>query len=491
VVTGSEDDSQRPHAGAAVRSFVSPQTSLAGLDATSVASLIASASDVTLVLDAAGVIRDLAFQSEELLGDLNDSASWIGRPVAATVMPDSRGKVEALLRGATEDSDSRWRHINHRGPDGASVPVLYCCVRLPGGDRMVMFGRDLRVMSALQQRLVAAQQSLERDYSRLRETEVRYRLLFQQSSEAILILDAEGQRVTEANPAARRLLTGEDRELVDRDLASLLAADSAPLVQAYLGRIAAGGRSEEVAARVAHGSAAVQVRAALFRQEGRTFLLVRLAPQGAAAAPSSLPDVKSTLLRAVESAPDGFVVTDADGDVLDANAAFLDMAGLGSADQARGRSIENWLGEGVDMNVLFANLRSRGSVRFFSTAMHGDGGRAHRVEVSAVSVRNENEQPLFGFAVRDVGARLKLPLPQERQLPRSVEQLTELIGRVPLKDLVRDATEVIERLCIEAALELTGDNRASAAEMLGLSRQSLYVKLRRYGLGDLSPGDAE
>jgi hypothetical protein len=38
---------------------------------------------------------------------------------------------------------------------------------------------------------------------------------------------------------------------------------------------------------------------------------------------------------------------------------------------------------------------------------------------------------------------------------------------------------------------LSGDNRASAAEMLGLSRQSLYVKLRRYGLGDLGaePGD--
>ena len=29
------------------------------------------------------------------------------------------------------------------------------------------------------------------------------------------------------------------------------------------------------------------------------------------------------------------------------------------------------------------------------------------------------------------------------------------------------------------------DNRALAAQFLGLSRQSLYVKLRRYGLGDL------
>jgi DNA-binding NtrC family response regulator len=37
-------------------------------------------------------------------------------------------------------------------------------------------------------------------------------------------------------------------------------------------------------------------------------------------------------------------------------------------------------------------------------------------------------------------------------------------------------------MCIEAALQLTHDNRASAAEMLGLSRQSLYVKLRRFGM---------
>jgi DNA-binding protein Fis len=29
---------------------------------------------------------------------------------------------------------------------------------------------------------------------------------------------------------------------------------------------------------------------------------------------------------------------------------------------------------------------------------------------------------------------------------------------------------------------LTQNNRASAAEMLGLSRQSLYVKLRRFGM---------
>lgn len=41
---------------------------------------------------------------------------------------------------------------------------------------------------------------------------------------------------------------------------------------------------------------------------------------------------------------------------------------------------------------------------------------------------------------------------------------------------------MIERLCIDAAHERTGDNRASAADLLGLSRQALYIKLHRYRL---------
>ena len=69
-------------------------------------------------------------------------------------------------------------------------------------------------------------------------------------------------------------------------------------------------------------------------------------------------------------------------------------------------------------------------------------------------------------------------------------QITQQVGRVPLKALVRQSTDVVEKLCIEAALNLTGDNRASAAELLGLSRQSLYSKLRRHNLGDIGSDDA-
>ncbi len=46
----------------------------------------------------------------------------------------------------------------------------------------------------------------------------------------------------------------------------------------------------------------------------------------------------------------------------------------------------------------------------------------------------------------------------------------------------------IEKLVIEAALDITATTRL-AAELLGLSRQGLYAKLHRFGIGDISGND--
>ena len=185
-------------------------------------------------------------------------------------------------------------------------------------------------------------------------------------------------------------------------------------------------------------------------------------------------------------------MTDLDRRILTANPAFLDLAELASEEQARGEQLDRWVGRpGVDLDALIANLREHSSVRHFNTILRGEYGANEEVEISAVSVPS-GEHPCYGFTIRIVGAQKPAKPRRPRELPRSVEQLTQLVGRVTLKELVRETTDVIERLCIEAALELTGDNRASAAEMLGLSRQSLYSKLRRFGLGDLdSDSDSE
>ena len=176
------------------------------------------------------------------------------------------------------------------------------------------------------------------------------------------------------------------------------------------------------------------------------------------------------------------------GTVLYANRSFAEMAQFDTSEQVVGEPLDRWLGRsGVDLGVLMANLRQNDAVRLFPTVIRGRFGSETSVEISAASVPN-GKQSCLGFTVRDVGRRLQTESESRGSdnpgLSRAVAQLAELVGRVPLKDIVGQTTDLIEQMCIEAALQLTRDNRAAAAEMLGLSRQSLYVKLRRYGLGE-------
>ena len=468
-----------------MKAFTTPAKSLGALDPEAAATLIAAASDLALVIDEHGTIQDVAFNSDGLADELDVHASWIGLPWRDTVSVESRPKAEALLRDALKRTEPRWRHLNHPTGRNADVPVLYSAVRAGEAGRVVAFGRDLRAMSDLQQRLVNAQQSLEQDYSRLRHTEMRYRLLFQMSSEAVLILDAGSLKVTDANPAAQHLFGDATRRVLARGLPLAFEPASAEAIQTLLNIVRVAGRADGIQGRLLDSGRDVIVSASLFREDHASLFLVRIASVEAHDNAVVVSQTKSKLLQLIESAPDGFVVIGMDGRIITANAAFVELAQLASEEAARGASLDRWLGsEGVDLDVMIANLRQRGSVRLFATIMRGENGAVVDVEVSGVAVTSDG-QNCYGLAIRDFSRRVAVPEPSG-DWPRPASHLTDLIGRVSLKELVRQSTDVIERLCIEGALKMTGDNRASAAEMLGLSRQSFYVKLRRHGLGDLA-----
>lgn len=466
------------------KAFRTAKQTLDQLTADTIATLIAASADIALVIDRKGIIVDLSLGGSDLPPEVGDH--WLGKPWLETVALDSRPKVEALLEDAARGEPPRWRHVNHLTRDGRNIPVRYCTVRLRKEGNIVAVGRDLQAIANLQQRLVDAQQSVERDYWSLRQLETRYRFLFQTASEAVLIVDAASQKILEANPVAEKLLGDRGKRVIGRPLADAFAKESAAPVHDFLAEVRAAGRAEDIQAKLPD-SRRLAVRAALLRQESGSLLLVRLHPVDRTEADSSLSETKRQLASIVESAPDGIVVTGQDGRIVSANAAFLELAQLAGEDEAKGESLDQWLGRpGVDLNVLIANVRQHGSVRLFSTSVQGNYGTVTEVEISAVAIRSE-DRLRFGFVIRDVGPRLATDNQTMQALPRSVEQLKDLVGRVPLKELVRESTDLIEKLCIEAALDLTDDNRASAAELLGLSRQSLYVKLRRYGLGDLGP----
>ncbi|MEL6267969.1 MAG: PAS domain-containing protein, partial [Pseudomonadota bacterium] len=167
-----------------MKTFAAPEKSLGDLDADAAARLIAMAADIALVVDADGLIRDLAVDHRDFA--LTGHEHWRGRPWVETVTDESRPKILALIEEALASERTRWRQVNHPTAGGTDVPVLYSALRFGADQRLVAFGRDLRTISSLQQRLVEAQQKLETDYTRLRHLETRYRLLFQLSDEPLL-----------------------------------------------------------------------------------------------------------------------------------------------------------------------------------------------------------------------------------------------------------------------------------------------------------------
>jgi transcriptional regulator PpsR len=322
---------------------------------------------------------------------------------------------------------------------------------------------------------------MERDYLHLRQTETRYRLLFDNISYPVLIAAADSYEIQQANRACHGLLGAAPGSLDGKSLMSIVEREYRDPLIAYIGAISVNRATSPVNVRLAGRTGFVKIAASAFRQSGKQYWLINI-DDGLHEVPSKQSD--QYVLDVVEKMPDAFVLADEKQSIIVANRAFAELVQAGSVEQLLGVSLNRFIGSpNVDIGLLKKQLKDHQNVRNFSSIVNDLNGGEEPVEISAIMI--EREQPLFGYSVRTVGRRVR-DLPQTgRDYPRSVEQLTELVGRKPLKEIVRESTDLIERMCIEAALVHTADNRASAAEILGLSRQSLYSKLHRHGLGNL------
>lgn len=448
------------------------------LDAATAARLVRHAADITLTIDDEGRVETIEIGTEDLAAARD--AGWVGCPWADSLVEDSRPRLEELREAARrQPGNPQRRDLVHRLPDGSELPVQYTVLASASGE-MTAIGRDLRPLQMLRQQLLNAQQALEADYWRLRQVETRYRLLFQMAGEAMLMVDEASGRILEANSLAAERLNPGGQGIVGKHFPLGFDAEGLEGAREALAETRAVGKGQAANLRSADGANRFALSAQLLRQDGESRILVRLGGGNASGSGES-----QRLSETLRRAPDAIAVTDEDGRILHLNRSFLDLAELVSEEQALGQPLDRWLGRSsVDLNVLMTSLRQRDLVRLFSTSLRSELGALSDVEVSACRFGGI-ESPAFAFFVRDIGRRVSAEHPMNARLPRSIEQLTQRVGRVPLKELVRESTDIIEALCIEAALDLTEDNRASAAELLGLSRQSLYAKLRRYRLGGL------
>lgn len=444
------------------------------------AEIISTASDIALHLSREGVVQSvLVNPMHRLAGQLDH---WQGRQVRDLLTDESTPKLDrrmGQLREATGGT-SLALEVNHVDPATGEFPIRYALHRLPKDDSVLMLGRDLRAIAEIQQKLVSVQLALEKDYEAQREIDTRYRVLMEMTRDAILLVSMSSGRIADLNAAAATLLGGSRADLLGAAVAQEFVGRRRGELMETMANLATSDGATPIEMQARRSQKRVMMVPLVFRAAGERLLLCRLdMPQAAVAVQDELAE---GLQRLYHEGVDGIVFTDRDGVIRGANEAFMGLTDSSNLAALRGRSLADFLGRGmVDLKVLLDNARRTGRMRMYATRLVTEYSAQVAVKISATWL-NDRPVPIMGLIVRDASRAETLRRPGFAGEGEGGSSVVELVGSSKLKDIVAETADVVERMCIETAVELTRNNRVAAAEMLGLSRQSLYVKLRKYGL---------
>lgn len=443
--------------------------------------IIASAADIALVISDVGEILSVLVNPEhDAHGKL---VHWEGRDIREVLTRESQSKIDRLLEGMGVGSDvAPAIEVNHAENGTWEFPIRYTFHHVGPDGALLMLGRDLRPVAEMQQQLVRAQLALERDYEAHREFDTRYRVLLETTREALVFVAVSTGRIADINSAAAALFGARRDELGGQPIDSLFASDRSSEAD-LLDRLASAAMTDGVASVpqiLGQTGRPVAVHPSLFRAGGERMFLLRIEPQGSDDIP--VDELTENLATLYNTGPEAIVFTDRDGVIRAANESFLTLADVALPALAKGKSLADFLARGgVDLKVLVDNATRTGQMRLYATRVLSAYGSQVAVEISATYL-NDRANPCIVFVMRDASRAEALRKSGAGMSEAGVKSVMELVGSASLKDIVAETTDVVEKMCIETAVELTRNNRVAAAEMLGLSRQSLYVKLRKYGL---------
>jgi transcriptional regulator PpsR len=436
--------------------------------------------DVTLLLDMDGVIREATLAPSMAKENID---GWLGRPWTE-VVGGAAEKIQRMMHDTQRTGISAFRQITQKFPSGLELPMEFTTVLLGGRAGMLAIGKNLQAVAELQTRLISAQQTIERDYWKLREIETRYRLVIEDSKDAVLLAKVADLRIVEANRTAATALAGSARRkdgLAGRDFLQEIALKDREPVELMLRRVRDQGKAPGIVIHLGTEAGSWTLRGSLMTHESTPVFLLQMTPIGklvGVTAPEH-EDLEGLLDRI----PDAVTIIDENGAIKKANRAFTELIEIGSTDAVVDEDLGRWLSRpGADLNVLISNIQRHGVVRLLSTTVQGELGTETEIEISASGYQQRNDKRIV-LVLRNVARRLS-PSSEADGLRTALGSMNETVGKTPLRKLVKSTVEVVEQHYVRAALQLAKGNRTTAAEILGLSRQSLYAKLDRYNIDD-------
>ena len=450
------------------------------LDQAATADLISRLCDFAFVISSDGEI--IQTMTSPFLAPRLDLSSWKGLRFQDTLTTESVPKFEARIAQFKEgQKELRAVELNHRPThQQTELPVRYTFHLSAEDGSTLLLGSDLRPVAEMQQQLVEAQIALENDYDARREHEIRLKVLMESSDVATVFIALNTGVISSCNSAAEVLLGRSRKELMDAPFAAEFEDEGVTSLIDRMVTAASDVSITAVLANSAHGGRSYRLNPTLFRGATSQMLLCKMEPEDSSLEP--MDQLATHLVSFFHKGVDPIVFVNMSGQILSANEAFVSIANVTHAQTLSGRSMSDFFSRGsVDLNVILESARRNGKMRLYSTKILNEHGDERPVEISTTQIRTERE-PICVLVMRIARRVEGISTPTSQMSEEEVNSVVELIGSQSLKDVVARSTDVVEKMCIETAIRMTSNNRVAAAEMLGLSRQSLYVKLRKYNL---------
>ena len=442
--------------------------------------VILRASDISLLIDTAGLILEVIYNTENK--NLGDIEHWRTRNIRDFITKESEVKLEEILNLSTNVSNKLEKdtiQLNHTKNDGSDFPIQYSIHPTGVNNQILLFGRDLTQIAQAQQELMKTQLKFEREYDRYRSFDTKYRVILEQCGSAFIIVDETG-KIVDFNKKAAAIM--EKTELHHVTLEELINPGTSIEILNELETLNKNVPSNVFKANLIEPNKEVQLKGTFFRSNEGVHTLIRLNNSSSLKAPRSRE--KLYLSDLYQKTTDAFVFIDAAGKIVDTNDSFLTLSENANVDEVVGKSFSDFLrNTSTDLKILTDNSKKLGKIRNYATDFITAFGSKIPVTISSTWVSNEDDD-FYGFILRD-SSNIEFEKQNDNENEQhSWEATTKLVGSAPLKELVAQTGDIAERICLQTALNLTNNNKVAAADLLSLSRQSLYVKLRKHNLLD-------
>ena len=441
--------------------------------------IISDFGDINIILDSNGKILKINTPTKSNIKSLN---SWINKNIYDFLTIESKEKLIFQLTTISDinQSTTKWFELNHISEDTGEFPVKYKGFKAADKKNIILIGNDLSPIAEIQKKFVNSQLALEREYSRYRSFETKYKALIDFSEEPLVMLDGVLGKILNLNNSAAKIINEKKEKLIGTLLSKFFNFENNDEFIELL-------KSEEVLKsynlnRNKPNKINFNFQSSIFRAENEVCIIVRLKKD----IENKLKENKfdNILNNFYDKTRDGIVFTDSSGIIRHVNDSFISLCKIENPQLLIERPLSDFLARGiVDLKVLIEAALQNGSTMPFKTQLISNYDIRTDIEITST-----NSSTSFGDYICFLISHKPNENEPENNLSENVvsekatKKIMKLVGSAPLKELVADTSDIVEKICIETAIKMTNNNRVATAEMLNLSRQSLYVKLRKHNL---------